>query len=226
MGVAMVSDEMMLPANHHGGSRTARVAARWWASATVLAIGIPAVGLLGWTLWSDWSWRYRQAPLRALFGDEVYERLSSGAKSGKHYLGAELLAPDFELPDRHGKPWRLRQHRGRLVLLNFWSITCRPCIEEMPSLLELGGIAAEWGDVEVVTVSIDRDWKTVQALFPKQVPVTVLFDAKRQVVTRRFGTRLFPETWLIDRQGVIRWRFDGPQNWASPLLVDVIEAYR
>ncbi len=170
--------------------------------------------------------RAQDGPLLALFGEETLLRLRTGERTPYHYLGDRLAAPDFELPDRHGRPWRLSAHRGKVVLLNFWSITCPPCVKEMPSLLQLArSLRTQGTDVEVVAVSTDAGWESVRQLFPEAPPLTVLFDPKREVVTDRFGTRLLPETWIIDRRGVIRLRYDGALDWSSPVVRDVLQRF-
>ena len=55
-------------------------------------------------------------------------------------------------------------------------------------------------------------------------PFEVLIDAESSVVRDKYGTKLFPETWFIDPQGVIRARFDGGRSWASPLTIDLAES--
>ena len=143
-----------------------------------------------------------------------------------HYLGQDLLAPDFTLRDRYGKPWKLSDHRGKVLVLNFWSVTCKPCLQEMPTIETLGQVARGWGDVDVVTVSTDPGWDEVKAVLDPQTKLTYLFDPEAKVVTDMFGTKFYPETWIIDKQGVIRFRFDGARDWAAPVALDLIAAYR
>jgi hypothetical protein len=96
----------------------------------------------------------------------------------------------------------------------------------MPSVIALAQTMHERGDrVEVATVSVDRDWDTVRTVVPDDAPLTVLLDADRSVVRGKFGTRLFPETWVIDPEGVIRLRIDGARDWSSPLVLDVLQSY-
>ncbi len=140
------------------------------------------------------------------------------------YEGNDRLAPDFTLRDRHGKAHKLSSLRGKVVVLNFWTITCGPCVEEMPSLEELHRILEGEQDVELVTITVDETWNDVRRLFPGGTKMKVLFDADRSVVRRKFGTDLFPETWLIDPEGVIRARFDGPRDWSSGPAVDYIRS--
>jgi peroxiredoxin len=110
--------------------------------------------------------------------------------------------------------------------MNFWTVTCRPCIQEMPTIELLAEMTRDWGDVEVVAVSTDRTWAEVETIIPRSSRITSLLDADRKVVTERFGTKLFPETWIIDADGVVRFRFDGALDWSNPVALDLIRAYR
>src|SRR6218665_2158083 len=53
------------------------------------------------------------------------------------YAGAAKRAPDFELADMSGAKVKLSQYRGKVVVLNFWTKTCGPCLEEMPEIADL-----------------------------------------------------------------------------------------
>lgn len=143
------------------------------------------------------------------------------------YAGSDRTAPDFELPDMDGHPVRLSSFRGKTVFLNFWTKTCAPCIEEMPSLAELARIGKGRNDFVVLTVSTDagpaevRD--ALQVALGGEPPFPVLFDPESTIVRDRYGTRLFPETWIIDPRGVIRARFDGGRNWAANIAIEVAD---
>jgi peroxiredoxin len=133
-------------------------------------------------------------------------------------------APDFELPDRQGRMHSLRALRGRPVVLNFWSVDCPPCVEEMPSLQRLSEIAQAHENFAVVTVSVDPSWDAVSRLFPEGDQTLVLFDPQRHVVTERYGTSMFPETYLIDADGNIRARFDGARDWSSRAVIEALQS--
>ena len=175
----------------------------WIAGAIVLALGAPLVFSYAHAL-ADGETRRKETPLRALLGHANYERLARGEKTEEHYLGNSLLAPDFTLPDQHGKPWRLRDQRGKVVVLS--------------EILE------HRDDIEVVALSTDKNWNEVRSLFPPGNRLRVLFDPERKVVRDKFGTRLFPETWVIDRRGVVRLRVDGRRDWSNPLTIDAIKS--
>lgn len=194
------------------------------AGLLVLVIGGPLTFMYASAL-TDGETRSREAPLRAMLG-AAYDPLSRGEASDQHYLGNDRLAPDFTLQDRDGNPWRLSDHRGKTVVLNFWTVTCQPCVEEMPELEELARIVAERDDVELVTISTDREWDTVSTVVGPRSPLAVLLDPDKAVVRDLFGTRLYPETWIIDPRGVIRMRVDGPRMWSSAVALDAIESFR
>jgi peroxiredoxin len=146
------------------------------------------------------------------------------------YMGADRRAPNFSLKDLHGNSVSLESLRGKVVVLNFWTKTCGPCLEEMPDLAELTQIVRDRSDVVVLAVSTDdgpEDVKpTLQTVLKGEPPFQVLFDPDANIVTGRYGTHLFPETWFIDKQGVVRARFDGAQELNSPLFVSFIDSLR
>lgn len=139
------------------------------------------------------------------------------------YVGDDRLAPDFRLLDRSGRPLQLSSLRGRTVILHFWSRECPPCIEEfqesLPALDEMVQGAPE---LALVLVTVDSSWEAIAPLVPASIRSPILFDPQRGVVERRYGTKLFPETWIIDRRGVIRARFDRTLDWTNPALLSFV----
>lgn len=146
------------------------------------------------------------------------------------YANANRLAPNFVLKDMAGKEVSLESFRGKVVVLNFWTKTCGPCLQEMPEIADLARIVRPKGDVVVLTVSTDegpeavRD--TLKAVLREEPPFPVLFDPEAAVVGAKYGTRLFPETWIIDKRGVVRARFDGARDWSSSAIVQLIDQIR
>ena len=146
------------------------------------------------------------------------------------YAGRDRFAPDFELPDMQGRLVRLSSFRGKTVFLNFWTKTCAPCLEEMPALSELAQVARSRRDFVVITVSTDEGQDSVRDTLTVALggdpPFPVLFDPESTIVRDRYGTKLFPETWIIDPNGIIRARFDGARDWTDSLAVDIAEMVR
>jgi len=195
------------------------------ATVIVAVIAFPLVFIFTGAV-VDAQSRAREAPFRALLGNARFEQLMAGQGGVPHYLGASLLAPDFTLPEQGGGQWSLSENRGKVIVMNFWTVTCRPCIQEMPTLELLAEITEDWDDVEVVAISTDRSWDEVETIIAPSSKITSLLDAEREVVSGKFGTRLFPETWIIDGDGVVRFRFDGALDWSDPVTLDLIRAYR
>jgi peroxiredoxin len=147
-----------------------------------------------------------------------------------NYAARNRLAPDFELPSITGSKLRLSDYRGRVVILNFWTKTCRPCLEEMPSLGELGKVLEHRPEIALVTISTDESIEdvrgTIQSVLGGNAPFAVLVDPESQVVGGRYGTKLYPETWFVDARGVIRARFDGARDWSGPMALELADSLR
>jgi peroxiredoxin len=141
------------------------------------------------------------------------------------YAAQNRLAPDFDLPALGGGKIRLSQYRGQTVILNFWTKTCRPCLEEMPSVAQLAKSLRQYPNLVLLTISTDESLEdardTMRSVLGSDPPFPVLLDPDAEIVTDKYGTKLFPETWFVDPKGVIRARFDGARNWATPLPIDL-----
>jgi peroxiredoxin len=146
------------------------------------------------------------------------------------YAGYERRAPSFTLKDTKGHDVSLESYRGKVVVLNFWTKTCGPCMEEMPEIADLARILRPMPDVAVLTVSTDESGEdadsTLKTVLRGEPPFPVLMDPELKVVREKFGTDLYPETWIIDKTGVIRARFDGAREWSSATVVELIDQIR
>ncbi len=129
-------------------------------------------------------------------------------------------APAFTVQDSDHKI-TLTDFRGQIVVLNFWGSWCAPCIEETPSLIQMQARLKPKG-VTVLGVSIDVDDGAYHK-FLKDFGVnfvTVRDEAQKSATL--YGTRGWPETYIIDRNGVVRRKFIGPVNWNSPEITDYL----
>jgi cytochrome c biogenesis protein CcmG, thiol:disulfide interchange protein DsbE len=138
--------------------------------------------------------------------------LVTGCDRGSHPGNIDKPAPQFVLSDGT-RTADLSKLRGRIVVLNLWATFCAPCIEELPSLLAL---QRQMPDVAVVAVSMDQDPDIYRRfLVEHHVDVLTVRDGDQRV-NALYGTVQIPETYIIDRQGVLRRKFIGAQNWTSP----------
>ena len=146
--------------------------------------------------------------------------LLSGCYSGSRppRIGSE--APDFIVQDADRKV-ELRDFRGKIVLLNFWATWCPPCVEEMPSLVRLQQRFQDKG-VTVLGVSVDADGDAYHRFLKDHNIDFLTVRDPDQKSNNLYGTFKFPETYIIDRKGIVRRKFIGPVDWGQPEIVDFL----
>lgn len=120
------------------------------------------------------------------------------------------LAPDFTLTDIQGKRFSLSDTRGKLVVLNFWSVGCGVCKDEMPLLQELHEKYKDKG-MEMVAVALDPPFVAQGYVadhgFTFQVPI-----GTRAVQAQYKNFRYIPRTFVINREGYIVDDIEGPRD--------------
>jgi len=143
----------------------------------------------------------------------------TGCDRGSHPEQIGTRAPMFSLNDgEHAVD--LNKLHGRVVVLNFWASWCAPCLEELPSLEDL---QRQLPQVQIVAVSTDHD-ATAYERFLKQHSVSLLTVRDGDERSNgMYGTSRFPETYVIDKNGMIRRKFIGPQEWTSPEIVSYLK---
>lgn len=129
-------------------------------------------------------------------------------------------APDFVVQDGDRKV-ALHDFRGQVVVLNFWATWCPPCIEETPSLVQMADQVKSKG-VTVVGVSIDVDKSAYENFVRSHNMDYVTVRDPEQKSSALYGTTGWPETFIIDRQGVLRRKFVGAVNWNDPEIVSYL----
>ncbi len=144
-------------------------------------------------------------------------RLATPAR-GRRALGPTLQISLCKIPI---VPSTLNQFHGQIVVLNFWATWCPPCVEEMPSLVEMQRQMKAKG-VTVLAVSIDVDENAYRA-FLKQHGVDLLtVRDPAQKTPALYGTHGWPETFIIDRNGMMRRKFIGAVDWTEPEITDYL----
>ncbi len=144
----------------------------------------------------------------------------AGCYSGSRPPRIGSTAPDFTVQDSD-RTVALNQFRGQIVVLNFWATWCPPCVEEMPSLVEMQRRMKAKG-VTVVAVSIDVDQNAYRQ-FLKQHGVDLLtVRDPEQKTPALYGTHGWPETFIIDRNGITRRKFIGAVDWTEPEITDFL----
>lgn len=156
-------------------------------------------------------------------------------------LGAELFplrigseAPDFTavtlpaLAGSHASATSVAKgiddYKGQVVLLNIWATWCGPCRVEMPSMQELERKLGPRG-LRIVAVSIDdpgHDARVVDFARELQLSFEILHDAPGRI-QQQYQTTGVPETFIIGRDGRIRRRMIGQEDWSKPDVVAYLE---
>ncbi|PYV55867.1 MAG: TlpA family protein disulfide reductase [Acidobacteria bacterium] len=137
-------------------------------------------------------------------------------------------APDFTIQDSEHSV-TLSQLRGKIVVLNFWATWCPPCIEEMPSLVQMQKKMQDKG-ITVLAVSVDDDPNDYHKfLKDHSIDLLTVRESGQRTptgviapVSSRYGTIKVPETYIIDRGGVIRRKFIGPVDWNQTEVVEYL----
>jgi peroxiredoxin len=135
----------------------------------------------------------------------LYALFIGAAASSSH---ANDSAPDFALKSTQGGNIRLSEHRGEVILLNFWASWCGPCRQEMPQLNALQQRYSKLG-FNVVGVNVDKDSALANKIL-KDIPVSfpVLLD-DTGAVSASYNVSAMPTTVLIDRDGNMRYLHKG-----------------
>lgn len=115
----------------------------------------------------------------------------------------------------------LDQFRGQVVVLNFWATWCPPCVEELPSLMNLQDRMRTRG-VTVLGVSIDVDGDAYHRFLKVHNINFLTVRDPQQKVAAMYGTTGWPETYIIDRTGVLRRKFVGAVDWNSTEVIDFL----
>jgi len=139
----------------------------------------------------------------------------------------DSVAPPFQAPhlaalDLDRKPRSLERLRGNVVLINFWASWCAPCVREMPLLQRLQDVTAGQ-PFAVWTVNVaepqDRLQRFVQRL---GLTLPVLLDPESRAFND-WGVSVLPTSFLVDRQGRVRYRALGEVQWDSAEVHSVVQ---
>jgi peroxiredoxin len=133
-------------------------------------------------------------------------------------------APEFRLSALDGRSVNLSDLRGKVVMVHFWATWCPPCVEEIPTLAKLYPQFAG-ADFEMLAVSVDEGGANAVSAFmlKNNLQVPVLLDPDR-ATANHYGTFKFPETYIVDRKGVVRYKMIGPRNWMDPESIQILKS--
>lgn len=133
-------------------------------------------------------------------------------------------APDFTLVDRKGKTWTLSELKGQVVFVNFWATWCPPCREEMPSMQRLYTMLPK--DKFKMLAILNSDDPAMADTFLRKFNITIpVLNDQKNKVGPKYGLTGLPETFIIDKTGVLREKFIGPAPWDSLEIIQMLMKY-
>jgi len=161
---------------------------------------------------------FRVRRVEWVLGAMLCALLTGACDRGAHPARIGKPAPEFQVSDGT-RSVDLAKLRGRVVVLNFWQTSCVPCVDELPSLERLQRMMPK---ITVVGISNDEDAQTyAQFLKTYHVDFLTVRDPSFRIPTM-YGTVKIPETYVIDRRGVVRRKFVSEQDWTSADIVDYL----
>ncbi len=152
----------------------------------------------------------KQAILKRLGG------LSGHAPVGLSGAVSKEKAPNFSVKDLHGVEYDLERLRGKVIVLNFWFIACKPCVQEIPELNEL--YEEFRGDTNVVFLSFTFDEADQVSKFLEKNTFSYPVAVKQNSIIELYKIEGFPTNLIIDREGRFYRKYMGGFSGIGKLL--------
>ena len=145
------------------------------------------------------------------------------AQAGLRETDEPMDAPHLELRDEDGKVHRLESYRGRVLVVNFWASWCTPCVRELPSLNRL---RKEFADqpFEILGVNVAEPPNRLTRFLKRQpIDFPVLYDRESEAFYA-WNVKGLPTSFVIDREGGIRYQVQGAIEWDDAETIGIIES--
>jgi len=131
---------------------------------------------------------------------------------------------DFELIDIDNNRITLSGMKGSVIFINFWATWCESCIDEMPSMERLSRYFAGNPTFKIVTVLYKDDLDTALKFMKENGFTFPVYLNPDESAAKMFGITGIPETFIIDKKGILRDKVIGPAEWDSPNTIQTFQA--
>ena len=126
--------------------------------------------------------------------------------------------PALALKDLDGRPHRLADYKGQVVLINFWATWCAPCRDEMPSIQRLKE-KLDGRPFVVLAVNLDEPESRIRKFLSEmRLDFVVLLDPERRVA-KAWEARILPASFIVGADGRVRYTLVGEINWDNEHMV-------
>ena len=126
--------------------------------------------------------------------------------------------PALALKDLDGRPHRLADYKGQVVLINFWATWCAPCRDEMPSIQRLKE-KLDGRPFVVLAVNLDEPESRIRKFLSEmRLDFVVLLDPERRVA-KAWEARILPASFIVGADGRVRYTLVGEINWDKEHMV-------
>jgi peroxiredoxin len=131
-------------------------------------------------------------------------------------------AEEFTLPTPGGGTFKLSEHRGKVVMVNFWATWCPPCLEEMPAMERLYRQHKDAG-FTLVAVSVDADPKKVTPFVTEHKLTFPIGLDPKMGLANGYAVRALPSSFIVGRDGNLEALAIGPRHWDSDAAHSLVE---
>ena len=140
-------------------------------------------------------------------------------------VGVGSQAPDFHAIDlATGRPRTIADYRGKVLLINVWATWCEPCRAEMPAIERLHHLVTDTA-FRIVSVSIDKEDSSGVMVFARSFGLTFpILQNQSGDIQDLYQTTGVPESFVVDRNGIIVKKVIGAVEWDGPVNVDLIRS--
>jgi len=168
------------------------------------------------------QWKLRNAE-EPKFAKDDGDASTPGGASGTESALVGKPAPDFALDLLAGQKFHLADHKGQVVVLDFWATWCGPCLQAMP---QVDRVTREFHDrgVQLVAVNLQESPKEITAMLARQkLNLTVALD-RDGAVAEKYAATAIPQTVIIDRDGSVARLFIGGGSHFDDQLREALNA--